>query len=194
MCCPPTAQAYVDALTAWRFDDDGPDRWVRMLAEAAHTAAEGSARLADEIAALTSAWRERCAHRRSDSAAIALLEHLPAHPIITSADAIRLTGRSGPAARGALNQLTEDGVLAEVTLAKRNRAWESIGLFALVDARARPERRGDQRGRDAVAAAPRDPRAPARGDPRTTTTSTDGHGARRHAQRAAAAARYRAAP
>ena len=24
-------------------------------------------------------------------------------------------------------------MLAEVTLAKRNRAWESIGLFALVD-------------------------------------------------------------
>ena len=57
----------------------------------------------------------------------------PAHPIITGEDAIELTGRSGTAARGALNQLTDDGVLAEVTLAKRNRAWESIGLFALVD-------------------------------------------------------------
>lgn len=106
---------------------------MRLLAEAAHEAAEGSIRLADEIAALKVQWRDRCAHRRSDSAAVALLAHLPAHPIITGDDAIRLTGRSGTAARGALNQLTEDGVLAEVTLAKRNRAWESIGLFALVD-------------------------------------------------------------
>ncbi len=126
-------RAYVDGLTAWRFDHDGADRWVRLLAEATHEAAEGSIRLADEIAALKAQWRERCAHRRSDSAAVALLAHLPAHPIITGDDAIRLTGRSGTAARGALSQLTEDGVLAEVTLAKRNRAWESIGLFALVD-------------------------------------------------------------
>jgi Fic family protein len=125
--------AYVDALTAWRFEDDGRDRWVRELAEAAHTAADGSIRLADEIAALKVTWRERCARRRADSAAVALLDHLPSHPILTGADAMRLTGRSGPAARAALNDLTEDGVLAEVTLAKRNRAWESIGLFALVD-------------------------------------------------------------
>jgi Fic family protein len=126
-------EAYVDGLTEWRFEDDGRDRWVRFIAEASHTAADGSIRLADEIAALKRVWRERCAHRRNDSAAVALLEHLPAYPVMTSHDAIRLTGRSGPAARGALNQLTEDGVLAEVTLAKRNRAWESVGLFALVD-------------------------------------------------------------
>ena len=44
----------------------------------------------------------------------------------------RRRGRSGTAARGALNQLTEDGVLTEVTLAKAQSRVAAIGLFALV--------------------------------------------------------------
>lgn len=35
-----------------------------------------------------------------------------------------LTGRSQQRARMALNQLEADGVLAQVTLGRRNRAWE----------------------------------------------------------------------
>ena len=137
-------QAYVDALTAWRFEEDGRDRWIRMLAEAAHTAAAGSIRLADEIAALKLTWRERCAHRRRDSAAVALLEHLPAHPIITGAEAIRLTGRSGPAARGALNQLTEDGVLLRGDARQAQpRVGSRRAVRARRRARARLERRRD---------------------------------------------------
>ena len=42
-------RADVDGLTVWRFDDDGADRWVRLLAEATHESAEGSIRLADEF-------------------------------------------------------------------------------------------------------------------------------------------------
>lgn len=40
---------------------------------------------------------------------------------------------SEQAARAAPNQLERDGVLAQITLGRRNRAWESVGLFALVD-------------------------------------------------------------
>jgi hypothetical protein len=42
-------------------------------------------------------------------------------------------GRSEVAARQALNNLTDAGVLELVTVGKRNRMWESVGLFALID-------------------------------------------------------------
>jgi Fic family protein len=124
---------YIDGLTAWRFEPDGPDRWVTLLARAAERAALATIALADDIAALQARWREMSSHRRSDSAAAAIVDALPAHPILNAADAAALTGRSEQRARAALNQLEADGVLAQVTLGRRNRAWESVGLFALVD-------------------------------------------------------------
>lgn len=124
---------YIDGLTAWRFEPDGPDRWVTLLARAAERAAIATIALADDIAALQVRWRELSSHRRSDSAAAAIIDALPAHPILNVADAAMLTGRSEQRARVALNQLEADGVLAQVTLGRRNRAWESVGLFALVD-------------------------------------------------------------
>ena len=58
---------------------------------------------------------------------------LPAHPILDGHKVAELTGRSHVAARNALNRLEEARVLQRVTVGKRNRMWESTGLFALVD-------------------------------------------------------------
>ena len=126
-------EAYVAALTAWRFEPDGPDRWITLLAEAAERAARASIGLADQVASLQSSWRERVAHRRSDSAAQALIDLLPAHPMITVKIAAELLNRTYESGRVALQQLEADGVLAQVTLGRRNRAYETTGLFALVD-------------------------------------------------------------
>jgi Fic family protein len=125
--------AYVEALTAWRYDDDGPDRWISLLADAAYQAAQASIRLADEVAALQQQWRDSGPRRRRDSAAAKIIDLLPAHPVLTAAHAAEIAAVSEQAARAALNQLERDGVLAQITLGRRNRAWESVGLFALVD-------------------------------------------------------------
>jgi len=58
---------------------------------------------------------------------------LPAYPILDAGSAAALTGRSAVAARQALNNLTDSGVLEQVTVGKRNRMWESVGLFSLID-------------------------------------------------------------
>lgn len=126
-------EAYVAALTAWRFESDGPDRWITLLAEAAERAARASIGLADQVASLQSSWRRRVAHRRSDSAAQALIDLLPAHPMITVKIAAELLNRTYESGRVALQQLEADGILAQVTLGRRNRAYETTGLFALVD-------------------------------------------------------------
>ncbi|MEJ7798686.1 MAG: Fic family protein [Solirubrobacteraceae bacterium] len=126
-------EGYVAELTAWRFDADGPDRWITLLAEATERAARGSIELANRVAALQATWRSLAAHRRADSGARALIDLLPAHPMITAEIAAGLLGRTYETGRVALAQLEADGVLAEVTLGRRNRAYETVGLFALVD-------------------------------------------------------------
>lgn len=127
-------QAYVDALMAARFDDDGGlERWIGLLAQATETAALASTRLAGKVSDLQGAWREQAGAPRRDSAAAAIIDALPAHPIIDADRAAEVSGRSLAAARNALNQLEQAGVLAKVTVGKRNRMWESTGLFALVD-------------------------------------------------------------
>lgn len=129
--------AYVDALTAWRFELDGTTRWTMLLADACEVAATASTRLAGQVADLQERWREQAGQPRRDSAAQTLIAALPAHPILDAATASQLTGRSEVAARNGLAALERGGVLAQVTVGKRNRIWESVGLFALVDAMER---------------------------------------------------------
>lgn len=135
-------EGYVAGLTAWRFDPDGPDRWITLVAEAVEQAAAGSIQLADNVAALQQRWHDAAAHRRSDSSARALIDLLPAHPMITPEIAAGILGRSYETGRVALQQLEADGVLAQVTLGRRNRAYETVGLFALVDDLERDLSRG----------------------------------------------------
>jgi Fic family protein len=125
--------AYVNALTAWRFDDDGPDRWVRLLASACETAALASEQLASAVTALMGRWREQAGYPRAGSSAEAIIRALPAAPIISSKRGQQITGASEAATLRALNHLAAAGVLAQVTVGRRNRQWESVGLFALVD-------------------------------------------------------------
>lgn len=124
---------YVDALTAWRFHEGGARRWITLIARATEDAALASARLAAQVADLQERWREQAGRPREDSAAAAVIDVLPAYPILDVQKVAEITGRSDVAARNALNHLEEAGVLQQVTVGKRNRKWESTGLFALID-------------------------------------------------------------
>lgn len=126
-------ERYVEELTAWRFALDGPDRWITFLSEAVEGAARASMGLADDVARLKEQWHTLIARRRSDSSARALIDYLPGTPILSVETAASLLGKSYETARAAVAALEQDGVLAQVTLGRRNRAWECVGLFALVD-------------------------------------------------------------
>jgi hypothetical protein len=126
-------EAYVEALTAWRFDEGGAAHGISLLARSAEDAALASARLAAQVDELQDNWREQAGRPRADSAAVAVIELLPAYPILNAEKVAQITGRSDVSARNALNHLEDAGVLQRVTVGKRNRMWESTGLFALVD-------------------------------------------------------------
>jgi Fic family protein len=123
--------SYVRGLTSYRYTS-GTD-WVDFFSGAMIRAADSSERLARQVAELKEQWLEAAGRPRAASAPRRLIEALPTHPVLALATAQSITGLSDEACRRALNRLEHAGVLRETTAGKRNRVWESVGLFDLLD-------------------------------------------------------------
>jgi len=97
---------------------------------------------------LMNEWRRRLsegARPRADAAAWALIDELPAHPIITAPVAAAATRRSKAAIHQAMIQLAECGVLEPLSASKRNRSWEVAGLLPLLESLEAGRAPGDRR-------------------------------------------------
>lgn len=104
---------YLSGLTLYR--QGHLDTWIRWFADAVGTAASLSGEVLDAVARLRDRWRASVGDLRLDSTARALVEQLVAHPVLNAKQAAELCGVSEQAARAALGQLSERGVLAETT-------------------------------------------------------------------------------
>ncbi len=69
---------------------------------------------------------------RADAAAWAIIDVLPAYPLITAPVAAAATGRAKAAVYQALEQLQAAGVLTPASAARRNQVWEAAGLVELL--------------------------------------------------------------
>ncbi len=73
---------------------------------------------------------------------------LPAQPILRAEHVSALTGAKSSAAHDAINQLQAAGVLEQISVGKRNRAFEAAGLLNLIDEFERtlaiPEPKGEK--------------------------------------------------
>lgn len=79
-------------------------------------------------------WRERlraASNPRADAAAWAVIDVLPAYPVITVASAVAAMQRTKPAVTNAFDDLERAGVLLSLSESRRNRAWEADGLVDL---------------------------------------------------------------
>ncbi len=124
---------YIEGLTLFR--EDRVADWVSIFA----TATTEAARLADDyrgrVADAQEAWREQLrAHSdpRADAAAWAIIDALPAHPVVSVAVGVAATGRTRPAVNNGIAELEGAGVLIPLGTSKRNRAWEAAGLLDLI--------------------------------------------------------------
>jgi Fic family protein len=126
---------YIHGLTRYR--GDGVIEWIDQFAAAADRSAKLAIRYLDEVEALQQTWREKLTRKvgpRADAAAWAILQALPAHPVITGPVAVAATGRSrGPVYEG-LTQLQEAKVLLPLSTSQRNRSWEVAGLLDVLEA------------------------------------------------------------
>lgn len=70
--------------------------------------------------------------RRGIAPAWAIIDILPAHPMISAPVAAAATGRSKPQIYQGLRELEKAGILEPLSLGKRNRSWEAVGLLDLL--------------------------------------------------------------
>ena len=126
------AKAYVGGLTDYRADRS--NEWIGLFASATRTAAVEATRFSAQLSMLERKWRAAAGPTRKDSAASALISLLPAAPIIDVQTAQDLVGCSNQAARLALAQLEKCGVISQLTVGRRNRAWEAEAVFDLLNA------------------------------------------------------------
>ncbi|MYI06915.1 MAG: Fic family protein [Gemmatimonadetes bacterium] len=125
--------AYFAGLGEFRFGD--PVRWIARVAEAAARAATLARQFVDAVRELQDEWHRllaAAANPRADAAAWALIDALPARPVISTAGAIALTSRAKSAIHAAVGQLEGAGVLIPLSASRRNRLWEVLGLLDLV--------------------------------------------------------------
>jgi Fic family protein len=126
------ADDYIRGLTTFR--DGGVEDWCSYFAVKTLEATRKARGLAMRIREQREDWIRRAGRPRRGSAALRLIEALAGQPVLDVRVAARLTGASGEAARRAVNQVAESGILSQVTIGRRNRAWEAREVFELLDA------------------------------------------------------------
>ncbi len=122
---------YERGLTAYR--DGRTEEWCGIFARAVAIACDGAEALAGRIETLQERWRTQAGSPRAGSAADNLIAVLPVHPVLDLRSAQSVLGISDEAARLGIERLERAGVIREITKRKRGRAWECVGLFALLD-------------------------------------------------------------
>ena len=130
-------QDYIDGLTQTRYvgaadsaaAESGYNRWIGLFASACERAVDDASRFEERVLELQSSWREQIGRVRRDSTANLLVSVLPSAPVLTVTTASKLVGRSFPATNLAIERLVAAGVLAQVSVGRRNRAYETPELI-----------------------------------------------------------------
>jgi Fic family protein len=127
------ARDYVDGLTATRHvgPPDSPEahaginRWVATFAGACARSVADAISFETHTIELEQRWRERLGRVRNSSATDLLLQRLAGAPVLTAESAATLIGRTFKPANDAIQRLVQAGVLRQITIGRRNRAYEA---------------------------------------------------------------------
>lgn len=109
---------------------EATNEWIGFFASACRRAVDDSNAFEARVAALQAGWRRKLGPVRVGSATDLLLRALPGAPLITVKAAADLTGRSAQAANEAVRRLEAAGVIRQVGVGRRNRAFEAPSAIA----------------------------------------------------------------
>ncbi len=126
------AGRYVDALDATRTDGDpvpGLLDWVGLFLTATSRACRDAAQFALDLASLEAAIRADAGGVRANSTLDLLISALPSLPVFSVTTAAERLGRSYQATGDAVARLVDAGVVRQVTIGRRNRAFEATALL-----------------------------------------------------------------
>lgn len=132
------SELYVDGLTAYRYRGpagskrarDGVNLWIGRFAAACTRSVDDASSFERRALMIETQWRERLGRVRARSSADLLIHHLVGAPAISVGSAAKLIGRSFVRTNEAVSRLVEAGVLRQVTVGRRNRAFEARDIIA----------------------------------------------------------------
>jgi len=132
------ARSYIDGLTLFRYDGaptspaavEGLNTWVGRFAGACTRAVEDAASFEQQALAIEAEWRERLGRVRAKSSTDLLLRLLVGAPVVTATSASSLIGVSFVHTNEAITRLVEAGILKQVNVGRRNRAFEAPEIIA----------------------------------------------------------------
>jgi Fic family protein len=127
------ARDYVGGLTASRYvgppsstdATTGTNAWLSTFAAACVRSVDEAASFESRAVVLERQWRERVGQVRANSATDLLLHRLLGAPVLTAESAAALIGRTFKPADHAIQRLVEAGILHQITIGRRNRAYEA---------------------------------------------------------------------
>ena len=108
----------------------GVDAWVSFFARACTRSVSDALLFEQRVGELQTDWRKRLAPIRRGSSVDLLIDALPRTAILTVNEAAKILGRSFTAANAAIDELVKANVLKQVSIGKRNRAFESPEVIA----------------------------------------------------------------
>lgn len=136
-------EAYFAALTRYREGDSA--EIVRLMSAASLTAIGNGRLLVADLQSIRRRWRDAVSARR-DAAVWRLADLLLRQPVIDAATAQRELPASSANTHRAIRQLTDAGIVREISGRQRARLWQATEvLTALDDFAARAGRRGGAR-------------------------------------------------
>lgn len=127
------AQDYVGGLMASRYvgpssspeASAGVNTWVATFAGACIRSVADATAFELRAATLEEQWRERVGRVRANSATDLLLHRLAGVPVLTAESAATLLGRTFKPANDAIQRLVQADILRQITIGRRNRAYEA---------------------------------------------------------------------
>jgi Fic family protein len=127
------ARDYVGGLTASRYlgSPSSPDAiagvntWLATFAGACVRSVADAATFESRAVTLEQEWRDRLGRVRANSATDLLLHRLLGAPVLTAESAATLIGRTFKPANEAIQRLVQAGILHQITIGRRNRAYEA---------------------------------------------------------------------
>lgn len=127
------ARDYVGGLTASRYvgpsnspgASTGVNSWIETFAGACLRSVARATAFESRAASLEEQWRERVGRVRANSATDLLLHRLPGVPVLTAESAAALLGRTFKPANEAIQRLVQAGIVRQITIGRRNRAYEA---------------------------------------------------------------------
>jgi Fic family protein len=132
-----SARDYIGGLTATRYRGsahsraahEGANIWIARFAAACGRAVADATSFERSAEHIETEWRNRLARVRARSATDLLLHVLLGAPVLTVTTASELIGRSFPQTNEAISRLVEAGVLRQVSVGLRNRAFEAPDII-----------------------------------------------------------------